>query len=73
MFESKANTRDDVIREIISFFSCRLATGILDIIVMYVFVDLIGLNDVIIKFASNVLVIVLNYVASKLIVFRKSE
>ena len=37
---------------------------------MYVcFVKLIGLNDVIIKFAANILVIVLNYAASKRIIF----
>lgn len=38
---------------------------------MYVyFADLCGFNDVLIKCAANVLVIILNYVASKLVIFR---
>ena len=36
-----------------------------------VFVDCMGMNDLLIKIASNVLVVILNYVASKLIIFRK--
>ncbi len=38
---------------------------------MLVFVELLGLNDVIIKFAANILVIILNYIASNLLMFRK--
>ena len=57
--------------EIISFFGCRLLTGFLDVLIMFVFVDLAGWNDIVIKAGSNILVIVINYVASKLIIFRK--
>ena len=42
-----------------------------DLLIMYVFVDCMGMNDLLIKIASNVLVVILNYVASKLIIFRK--
>ena len=38
---------------------------------MYVCVDLLGWNSMIIKVLSNVLVIIVNYVASKLVIFRK--
>ena len=37
---------------------------------MFIFADLCGFNDVLIKCAANVLVIILNYVASKLVIFR---
>ncbi len=73
VFESKAKEFKDVLREIISFFSCRLATGILDVVIMYVCVDVLQWNDVVIKLLSNVLVIVLNYVASKLLIFTKRD
>lgn len=51
----------------------RLTTGIVDWTCMFVFVKLIGLNDVIIKFAANILVIVLNYAASKRIIFKRRK
>lgn len=71
VFHSEANTAKDLVKEISSFFSCRLATGIMDTLMMFVFVDLLHFNDLIIKIAANVLVVILNYVASKLFIFRK--
>ena len=71
VFDSTAKSSHEIMRELISFFACRLATGVVDLGCMFVFVDLLGWNDVIIKTAANVLVIVLNYIASKLIVFKK--
>jgi len=70
VFYSEASTREEIGKEIVSFFSCRLATGILDWACMFIFADLCGFNDVLIKCAANVLVIILNYVASKLVIFR---
>lgn len=57
-------------RELTSFVACRLATGALDLAIMVVCVDFIGLPGTPVKLASNVLVIVLNYVASRLVIFR---
>ena len=62
-----------MIKEIVSFFACRFATGIVDWLCMYIFVDVLGLNDIIIKFLANVIVIILNFIASNLIVFKKSN
>lgn len=73
VFESHAKTKKEIFEEIVSFFSCRLATGIVDWLCMYVFVERFGFNDVIIKILSNILVIVLNYVASKLIIFKQKD
>lgn len=71
VFESRAHTAPDVLREAWSFFLCRLATFGLDLAVMYLCVDRLGLPDIPIKLLSNLLVIVLNYIASKLIIFSK--
>ena len=71
VFHSEAKTRKEVIKEIVSFFGCRLATGVVDWACMFIFVKILGWNDVVIKFAANVLVIILNYIASKLLIFRK--
>ena len=71
VFHSEARTASEIGREIVSFFSCRLATGLVDLGCMFLFVDVLRCNDLIIKALDNVLVVVLNYVASKLLIFRK--
>ena len=71
VFESKENTRRGILREMGSFFLFRLLSGLMDVAIMYVCVDLLGWNSMVIKVLSNVLVIIVNYVASKLVIFRK--
>ena len=71
VFESKSLDRGTVLRELVSFVSARLATGLLDLAVMFVGVDVLHGPDLVFKVGSNVIVIILNYVLSKLVVFRK--
>ena len=73
VFRSENHTGKAICMEVIKFFATRLSTGILDWMCMYVFVKLLDWNDLIIKFVANILVIILNYVASKLIIFRKTR
>lgn len=73
VFHSNASGLKYIFKEIISFFSCRLATGIVDLGCMWIFVDVLDYNDVVIKVLANVLVIILNYVASKLFIFRHKK
>lgn len=71
VFESRAMEPKVLLYEMGSFFGCRLATGLLDLAIMYVAVDLLALNSMWMKCISNVLVIIANYVASKLFIFKK--
>lgn len=71
VFESRSFDKDVLIKEIPAFFGCRLATGILDVGIMYVAVDVANANGTVWKIVSNVLVIIINYVASKLVIFKK--
>ena len=71
VFQSKAWNAAVLLHEVSSFFGCRIATGILDVAIMYAAVDVLGGNGLLWKVISNVVVIVLNYVASKLLIFRK--
>lgn len=73
VFHSQAQGTKEIVHEIVSFFACRLATGVVDWACMFIFVDLLHFNDVIIKAAANVLVIILNYVASKLVIFKHKK
>jgi putative flippase GtrA len=71
VFDSKSLEIRVLIREIISFFGCRLLTGILDVVIMYVTVDVMAMNSTVWKIVSNVIVIIFNYMASKLVIFKK--
>ena len=71
VFESKSVEIKVVIYELITFFGCRLATGLLDLAIMYVSVDILAWNSTLMKCISNVIVIIANYVASKLVIFKK--
>lgn len=73
VFHSQAEGIKEIVQELVSFFACRLATGVVDWACMFIFVDLLHFNDVIIKAAANVLVIILNYVASKLVIFKHKK
>lgn len=73
VFNSSVSNTREVFKEIISFVSCRLLTGGIDLIIMIVSVDILDSNDLIMKIISNIVVIILNYVASKKIVFRDKQ
>ena len=73
VFHSETTGASGIFKEMMYFFGARLATGVIDWVFMYVTVDLIGWNDVYMKVIANVIVVILNYVASKLIIFRKPK
>lgn len=68
VFESE---NENTIRETLNFFLCRTATGILDLVIMYMGVDILLFEGTVIKIFSNIIVIILNYLASKLFIFKK--
>ena len=72
VFGTSAHTILAVIRETVSFFGCRVFTGILDMGVMYIGIELLYGDDLIVKCVANFLVILANYVGSKLIVFHST-
>ena len=73
VFHSETTGKSGIIREVAYFFACRLATGVVDWVFMYVTVDLLHFNDVWMKIIANVIVVILNYIASKLWIFKKPK
>ncbi len=61
-----------MLREMGLFFAARILSGVLDMGIMWLFAERLGLNDSLVKLASNVLVIVANYFASKWMIFKKN-
>lgn len=70
VFEKKDKV---TLKEFISFISSRLFTGILDLTLMYITVSLLYFNDFIMKIFINIIVIILNYILSKIFVFKKNK
>lgn len=57
-------------RQVLTFFGGRAATLALEEIILAVFVTALGFNGMVVKLAAQVIVIALNYVISKLFVFK---
>ena len=70
VFESKKINIKFLIKELSSFVSCRLLSGIIEMILMYIMISLMSLNDFIVKIITNVVVVILNFIFSKLIIFK---
>lgn len=71
VFGSRSWAPKDLKREISAFAGCRVATGVMDLVIMYICVDLMHWHATLMKVLSNVLVIILNYVFSKLVIFKQ--
>ncbi len=70
VFDSRSFSVKVLRHEIPAFYGARLVTGILDVGIMYLAVDQLHLNPTLWKLVSNVLVIVINYIASRFFIFR---
>lgn len=57
--------------ELTKFLSCRVGSGLLETAIIFAAVDCLSWNGNVWKLVTSVLVVILNYVASKLLVFRK--
>lgn len=72
VFKSK---NKNILKEIISFFGARVATLLMEMFIMWFFITLLKLNTdfyvLIFTFITQVLIMIGNYILSKLFVFRK--
>lgn len=74
VFESKSKDIRNVMKEMISFFACRLASLVVfDIFLFWLLVDLCDINDIIVKIINNILTIIANYIFSKIVVFKNNS
>ena len=71
VFQSHDWSAKTVLPELTKFVGCRLGSGVLETAVIFLTVDWLGWNGNVMKLLTSVLVVVLNYIGSKLLVFRK--
>lgn len=70
VFRSHDWSAKTVVPELTKFVGCRLGSGALETVIIFVTVDLLSWNGNVMKLITSVMVIVVNYLASKLLVFR---
>lgn len=73
VFKSQLKEKKAVWKEFSTFVGARVVTGLMELLIMFVMVDMCSINDRIAKFVCNVVVIASNYIFSKLLVFRKKD
>lgn len=70
VFESITTTFGELFREITAFLSCRLLSLGADVFIMWLFNEILGYNAVLVKILANFVVVVMNYIFSKLFIFK---
>lgn len=73
VFKSKNSDAASLLKEFVSFVGSRIATEILELLIMYLMVDVAGINSYIAKLVAQVAVIVTNYILSKLWIFKEKK
>ena len=71
VFKSHDWSAKTVIPELTKFVGCRVASGAAETLILLLTVDILHWNGNLWKLVTSVLVVVMNYIASKLVVFRK--
>lgn len=73
VFKSKTKEITSILKEFASFVSARLATLVLEIVILWLFIDVLNINDMFAKLVGQFVVIVTNYFLSKLWIFKKKK
>lgn len=73
VFDTRTSHWKELLKEIVSFISCRIVTAIIEIALMNVFVTILMFHYMVMKIVVSVIVIILNYIFSKLFIFKKGN
>jgi len=70
VFQSHDWSAKVVLPELTKFVGTRIGSGALETVILFLSVDLAGMNGNVWKLLTSVLVVIVNYIGSKLLVFR---
>lgn len=71
VFQSKSTTGKEEMIKIVKFYGARLVTLGIEQMGLYIFVENLGIYRWLVKASLSIVVIILNYLFSKLYIFRK--
>lgn len=73
VFESKNTNIKTFIKEISSFVMARVFSLLVDMGIMILCIDILNFNTLFVKILANIVVIIINYILSKFIIFKKEK
>ena len=74
VFNSKVDSKQNLLKEFVMFVISRIATLILETIILFVMIEWMNItNDFIVKMFAQVVVILTNYILSKVFIFKKKD
>ena len=73
VFRAPTSGAGAFVKQMASFFGGRVFTLVVEEAILYVFITRLGANSILVKVAAQVMVVILNYIISKLLVFRKKR
>ena len=71
VFKNETKTKAEFFKVFVSFYGARGATLLMEWLIFFICCDLIGMNQTLITFLSQILIFIANYILSKVFVFRK--
>jgi putative flippase GtrA len=74
VFESETHGIKEFLKEMISFFLARIVSGALcDVGTFAIMVKVFKINDIVAKVITQIMVVIVNYIFSKMIIFKKNK
>lgn len=73
VFQSRSLSLNHLWKEFVAFVGCRAATGVFTMVAMIVMVDFLHLNEFLGKLIVSAISLVMNYIFSKLFIFKKKH
>lgn len=73
VFKSKCSNRKELLKEFFSFVSARIFTFFVETFILWLGADVLKINDILIKIIAQIVIIILNYILSKIWIFNKEK
>ena len=73
VFRHKTSGVGEIVKSMLLFYGSRAFSGLMDVVLMNVFVNMLGWNELVAKLINEVLVSTFNFFFCFLVVFRKKK
>lgn len=68
-----SSTEKNIVKEFVAFCSGRVVSMIFETITFWLFATILGINEMLVKVGVSIIVVILNYIISKIFVFKNRK
>ena len=68
-----SSTEKNIVKEFVAFCSGRVVSMIFETITFWLFATILGINEMLVKVGVSIIVVILNYIISKIFVFKSRK